>query len=128
MASLEPPIPVNAARVVEMPLVNGDPAEEQGFTGWKGKAGDWNKWRRIVGLLLLFLTVFLWTVSNFLASVRRSRLLQYSTLTDFLRYIDDLRGQHVQQTLLRHILEHGVLHHPPGTDSDKEDPTGAGGN
>jgi len=84
MASLEPPIPANAARVVEMPLVNVDPAEEQGFTGWKGKAGDWNKWRRIVGLLLLFLTVFLWTVSNFLASVRRSIMgTAYLSLTDF---------------------------------------------
>jgi hypothetical protein len=71
MASLEPPIPANAARVIEMPLIDGDLVEEQGFMGWKGKAGDWAKWRRIVGLLLLFLTVFLWTVSNFLASVRR---------------------------------------------------------
>ena len=68
MASLEPPIPANVARVVEMPMIDGDPAEEQGFMGWKGK--QWAKWRRIVGLLLLFLTVFLWTVSNFLASVR----------------------------------------------------------
>jgi hypothetical protein len=73
MASLEPPIPANMARVVEMPpLIDGDLAEEQGFMGWKGKDGQWAKWRRIVGLLLLFLTVFLWTVSNFLASVRRS--------------------------------------------------------
>ena len=71
MAGLEPPIPANAARVMEMPLIDGDLVEEQGFMGWKGKAGDWAKWRRIVGLLLLFLTVFLWTVSNFLASVRR---------------------------------------------------------
>jgi hypothetical protein len=70
MASLEPPIPANMARVVEMPLIDGDAAEEQGFMGWKGKDGQWAKWRRIVGLLLLFLTVFLWTVSNFLASVR----------------------------------------------------------
>jgi len=71
MASLEPPIPANMARVVEMPpLIDGDLAEEQGFTGWKEKDGRWAKWRRIVGLLLLFLTVFLWTVSNFLASVR----------------------------------------------------------
>ena len=71
MASLEPPIPANAAPVIELPFVNHDLAEEQSFMGWKGKAGDWAKWRRIVGLLLLFLTVFLWTVSNFLASVRR---------------------------------------------------------
>jgi hypothetical protein len=28
------------------------------------------KWRRIVGLLLLFTTVVLWTASNFMASVR----------------------------------------------------------
>lgn len=71
MASLEPPVPANAARVIEMPLIDDDLVEEQDFMGWKGKAGDWARWRRIVGLLLLFLTVFLWTVSNFLASVRR---------------------------------------------------------
>lgn len=30
------------------------------------------KWRRVVGLLLLFTTVILWTASNFMASVRLS--------------------------------------------------------
>ena len=29
----------------------------------------WVKWRRVVGLLLLVVTVVLWTTSNFLASV-----------------------------------------------------------
>jgi hypothetical protein len=72
MASLEPPIPANAAYVFETPLLPIDSTQEHGFLGWKGKAGDWAKWRRLVGILLLFLTVFLWTVSNFLASVRRS--------------------------------------------------------
>lgn len=28
------------------------------------------RWRRVVGLLLLFTTVILWTASNFMASVR----------------------------------------------------------
>lgn len=32
------------------------------------------KWRRIVGLLLLFTTVVLWTASNFMASVCASAL------------------------------------------------------
>jgi hypothetical protein len=71
MASLEPPIPANAAYVFETPSTHVDSTQEQGFLGWKGKAGQWAKWRRLVGILLLFLTVFLWTVSNFLASVRR---------------------------------------------------------
>ena len=71
MASLEPPIPANAAYVFETPVTHVDSAQEQGFLGWTGKAGQWAKWRRLVGILLLFLTVFLWTVSNFLASVRR---------------------------------------------------------
>jgi hypothetical protein len=31
---------------------------------------DLGKWRRVVGLLLLALTIFLWTATNFLASVR----------------------------------------------------------
>lgn len=71
MASLEPPIPANSAHVFESTLLaDDDLVEEQGFLGWKGKHATWAKWRRIVGLLLLFLTVFLWTVSNFLASVR----------------------------------------------------------
>jgi len=40
-------------------------------TGMAGMtaAKRWKSWRRIVGLLLLALTVFLWTASNFLASV-----------------------------------------------------------
>ncbi|KAK0257358.1 hypothetical protein B0A54_07243 [Friedmanniomyces endolithicus] len=39
-------------------------------TGMAGMtaAKRWKSWRRIVGLLLLALTVFLWTASNFLAS------------------------------------------------------------
>lgn len=71
MASLEPPIPASAAYEFQTPLVPVDSAQEQSFLGWKGKAGSWAKWRRLVGILLLFLTVFLWTVSNFLASVRQ---------------------------------------------------------
>ncbi|KAK1077689.1 hypothetical protein LTR33_007873, partial [Friedmanniomyces endolithicus] len=38
-----------------------------GMTGLSA-AKRWKSWRRIVGLLLLALTVFLWTASNFLAS------------------------------------------------------------
>ncbi|KAK1025031.1 hypothetical protein LTR33_017806, partial [Friedmanniomyces endolithicus] len=38
-----------------------------GMTGMTA-AKRWKSWRRIVGLLLLALTVFLWTASNFLAS------------------------------------------------------------
>jgi len=39
-----------------------------GMTGLTA-AKRWKSWRRIVGLLLLTVTVFLWTASNFLASV-----------------------------------------------------------
>lgn len=71
MASLEPPVPATAARGFDTPLVLPDDSsvEELAFSRWRGKHGLWARWRRIVGLLLLFLTVFLWTVSNFLASV-----------------------------------------------------------
>jgi hypothetical protein len=73
MASLEPPIPASAAHVFENPLGNSTTSttQEQDIPGsWNVKASSWAKWRRSVGLLLLFVTVFLWTVSNFLASVR----------------------------------------------------------
>lgn len=71
MASLEPPIPAGAAHAFDNILDHTIPTtQEQGTRGWGVKAASWAKWRRSVGLLLLFLTVFLWTVSNFLASVR----------------------------------------------------------
>jgi hypothetical protein len=72
MASLEPPIPASAAPVFESSLGHIAPTQEQDAHGWNVKASRWAKWRRSVGLLLLFVTVFLWTVSNFLASVRKS--------------------------------------------------------
>ena len=36
----------------------------------EGKKPPKSKWRHAVGILLLLATVFLWTASNFLASVR----------------------------------------------------------
>lgn len=82
MASLEPPIPATAARRFDGSLDDeaGLRDEERGLAArWNARANHgggggawakwWIKWRRFVGLLLLFLTVFLWTVSNFLASV-----------------------------------------------------------
>ncbi len=69
MASLEPPVPTSAAYVLETPQDRVDSFEERGILGWNKKYGSWTRWRRAVGLLLLFMTVFLWTVSNFLASV-----------------------------------------------------------
>jgi solute carrier family 35 protein F5 len=38
-------------------------------TSWRGKFGLLGMARRTLGIILLLLTVFLWTVSNFLASV-----------------------------------------------------------
>jgi len=79
MASLEPPIPANAAHVFESPLDRVASTQEQDTPSWNAKGSSWAKWRRSVGLLLLFVTVFLWTVSNFLASVRSIYAL-YDTL------------------------------------------------
>jgi hypothetical protein len=39
-----------------------------------------------------------------------------------LTLTDDLRRQHLQQTILRHLPEYRVLYHSPHTDPDKEDP------
>lgn len=75
MASLEPPVPGSVADRFEASELSerstvGDGASVRGSgksaNGFLGKLG---RWRRAVGLLLLFCTVFLWTASNFLASV-----------------------------------------------------------
>lgn len=42
-------------------------AEDTHSKSWVGRLG---RWRRPFGLILLFVTVLLWTASNFLASVR----------------------------------------------------------
>lgn len=74
MASLEPPVPGSVADRFEASELSerstvGDGASVRGSgksaNGFLGKLG---RWRRAVGLLLLFCTVFLWTASNFLAS------------------------------------------------------------
>jgi hypothetical protein len=88
MASLEPPIPASAAHVFESSLGHATTSttQEQDTQGWNVKASSWAKWRRSVGLLLLFVTVFLWTVSNFLASVRK-------IANDMLRKLEAANGK-----------------------------------
>jgi hypothetical protein len=41
--------------------------------------------------------------------------------------LDNLRGQHLQQTVLCHLPQHGLLHHPPHTDPDPQSPGSTGG-
>lgn len=124
MASLEPPIPASAAHVFEVPLGHATTSttQEQDTQGWNVKASSWAKWRRSVGLLLLFVTVFLWTVSNFLASVRN--LCRYASQVKAANEnpVDNLRGQHLQQTVLCHLPQHGVFYYPPHTDPDPQSP------
>lgn len=43
------------------------------FSAWRSKIGLGGVARRTVGLFCLLVTVFLWTLSNFMASVRVSR-------------------------------------------------------
>lgn len=73
MASLEPPIPGSVGDRFEASELSerstmGDGASVKGSSA-NGFLGRLGRYRRAVGLLLLFLTVFLWTASNFLASV-----------------------------------------------------------
>ena len=77
MAGLEPPVPATALQGFQVPATadthasistavnESRPASYKGANGFLGRLGEW---RRPVGLLLLFVTVFLWTASNFLAS------------------------------------------------------------
>lgn len=73
MSSLDSPAPAATATesggVGEVQDRPGSRASMvSGMTGLTA-AKRWKSWRRIVGLLLLTVTVFLWTASNFLASV-----------------------------------------------------------
>lgn len=47
-------------------------AERLAAVAWSGEKGGekYGKWRHALGILCLLTTVFLWTASNFLASVR----------------------------------------------------------
>ena len=72
MSGLEPPVPGTAAAGFATDGVNGTGgAKPSSRASTVGPSKSWAKWRRAVGLLLLALTVVLWTASNFLASVRR---------------------------------------------------------
>jgi hypothetical protein len=69
MASLEPPIPVNVAehfddRGSAVDTEVGSVKSKKSTFGRFSKAG-----KRTVGLVMLAIVVFLWTASNFLASV-----------------------------------------------------------
>ncbi|RMZ02154.1 hypothetical protein D0860_07337 [Hortaea werneckii] len=71
MSGLEPHTPA-AAAADNLPssTVDGAASEraESLSTSYEHPSKRWQQWRRIVGLLLVGATVFLWTASNFLAS------------------------------------------------------------
>lgn len=67
MASLEPPVPSLVADNFDGADRERGTEEEHG--GWSGKGRFSKAGKRTVGLLMLAVVVFLWTASNFLASV-----------------------------------------------------------
>lgn len=68
MSGLEPPIPAIAVESFATDgAASGRPASPASTVVL---TKSWTRWRRFVGLLLLAVTVVLWTASNFLASVR----------------------------------------------------------
>lgn len=83
-----------------------------------GKKAQHSKWRHTVGILLLLVTVVLWTASNFLASVSISLRIviavRKATKT-LIRYTGHLRRRHLLETLLRDLHQHRILYHPPGS-------------
>lgn len=76
---------------------------------WSGKV------RHAVGIALLIATVFLWTASNFLASVRCPRPRQVARLLATAMQAnaraDHICRQLVLQALLCHLRKHLVFHH-----------------
>ncbi|KAK5117756.1 hypothetical protein LTR85_008731 [Meristemomyces frigidus] len=67
MSGLEPPVPAAAANGF-VDGINGTSERPPSLASSAGASKRWTRWRRAVGLLLLAVTVFLWTASNFLAS------------------------------------------------------------
>ncbi|KAK4541011.1 hypothetical protein LTR36_008380 [Oleoguttula mirabilis] len=69
MSSFEPPVPAAAAHGFAADGASGTASERPpSLESTAGASKRWTKWRRVVGLLLLAVTVILWTASNFLAS------------------------------------------------------------
>lgn len=68
-----------------------------------------SKWRHTLGIFLLLITVFLWTTSNFLASVRPRRLYERR----MLMVIDHLCRRHILEALPRHLRQLHLFRPPP---------------
>jgi hypothetical protein len=75
--------------------------------GFRGQVGMENIPRRTLGIFLILVTVFLWTASNFLASVSQSR-----TGVGVLELIKPPvypRRQQLLKTVFRHLYQHSIL-------------------
>lgn len=69
MSRLEPALPATAADRFDTGSFAGGVSGNMSGEDGGNITSRLGKWRRVVGLLLLAVTIFLWTATNFLASV-----------------------------------------------------------
>lgn len=82
-------------------------ASSLSLKSFRARVGLGSLARRTLGIALLLVTVFLWTTSNFLASVELIWPLHSSIWTD--RQIVYFCGQHLLKAVFRHIYKHFFL-------------------
>lgn len=115
-----PPIPATAANTSMSVRVNGEPLPSPVDctspllpppTGGADQESRWSggRWRRPLGLLLLLITVVLWTASSFLASVGHTRNTQEAMADN---YADFIRRQYLLQAILCHLRQYLLLRPP----------------
>jgi hypothetical protein len=103
-----------------------DYLEEEDYMSSAGsEAGQWEeersgtareKLRHAVGIALLLATVFLWTASNFMSSVRISDAMV--ALRCKMRanvWTDNIRRLVLLETILGNLRQYRILHNPPYT-------------
>lgn len=69
MSRMESAVPAAAAELFDAPMAAGDSAERAPGSMAGNMTAKLGSLRRVVGLVLLGVTIFLWTATNFLASV-----------------------------------------------------------
>lgn len=80
----------------------------RGVQGFRAGIGLNNVARRTLGIILLLVTVVLWTGSNFLASVS-SLHISYCFLSWLIAIAVHFRGRHILKAVFRHVPQYIIL-------------------
>lgn len=126
MSAQEPPVPVTVADDFTLQDGRGSGQHDvrsvspvrsfKSASGFRAGVGLENVARRTLGIILLLVTVFLWTASNFLASVSVTNAIITSLQTLTSCIVVYLCGQHLLEAIFCDLSQYLVLCHLALTD------------